>query len=66
MEHTFSLTSVSVCKNPPPPLISFEVLRSDSVKMAVFWVYGLTEVYRRYCLHHQGDDCPDDGDSSYL
>jgi hypothetical protein len=43
------------------------------MKMAVFWVVALcslVEVYQRFrgpcCLHHQGDDCFDDGGSKDL
>jgi hypothetical protein len=40
----------------------FEVLTSERMKMAVFWVVApcsLVEVYRRFkgacCLHHEGE-----------
>jgi hypothetical protein len=43
------------------------------LKMAVFWVVAPcrpVEVYRRFkgacCLHHQGDECPDDGGRKHL
>jgi hypothetical protein len=54
-------------------IVRFEVLTAVSTKMAVFWVVAqccLVEVYRRlrgpFCLHHQGDNGPDDGDSKDL
>jgi hypothetical protein len=43
------------------------------MKVAVFWVVAscsLVEDYQHfrgpYCLHDQGDDCPDDGGSKKL
>jgi hypothetical protein len=54
-------------------LVGFEVITTVSTKMAVSWVVvqcSLVEVYRRFrgpcCLHHQGDDRPDDGGSKGL
>jgi hypothetical protein len=50
-----------------------EVLTAVSTKMAVFWVVApcsLVEVYQRFrgpcCVHHQGDDHPEDGGSKDL
>jgi hypothetical protein len=53
--------------------VGFEVLTAVSTKMAVFLVVApcsLVEVYQRFrgpcCLHHKGDDRPDDGGSKDL
>jgi hypothetical protein len=58
---------------PSEHWVGFEVFTATSMKMAVFWVLAprsLVEVYQRFrgscCLHHQGDDDPDDGGSKYL
>jgi hypothetical protein len=56
------------CKYKQQDKLRFQVLTAASMKMAVFWVVtlcSLVEVYRHfrgaYCLHHQSDECPDDG-----
>jgi hypothetical protein len=53
--------------------VRFQVLTAASMKMTVFWDVApcsLVDVYRRfrgtYCLHHQGDECTDDGGSKHL
>jgi hypothetical protein len=47
--------------------VGFEVLTAIGTKMAVFWVVApcsLVDIYQRFrgpcCLHHQGDDNPED------
>jgi hypothetical protein len=46
---------------------------TNGLKMTVFWDVApcnLVEIYRHFtgtcCLHHQGDDIPDDGSSKYF
>jgi hypothetical protein len=53
-------------------MVRFQILMAANMKMTAFWDIvpcSLVEVDRRfrgaYCLHHQGDEGPDDGGSTH-
>jgi hypothetical protein len=73
--HSFRNTSLYLRKNELISVwfVRFQVPTAASMKFRVFWdvapccVVGVDRRFRgAYCLHHQGDDGPDDGSSTHL